>query len=204
MRPFHQQLASKRGGSVLELACGTGRLIIPLTLDGHEVVGLDSSPTMLAAARQKAQAAGARATWLQGDMPSFDLRRRFDLIIVSCNSLAHMLTSEALVGCLQLIGRQLEPWGTLALGVVNPNAKRLARPPADRFRRAHSSPEGVRVHERATYDPAGQVLEAVWRVQDDQGGVHPLEPLRLLRQTFPSEVRLPRIGGAGAGRAVRR
>jgi hypothetical protein len=98
-----------------------------------------------------------------------------------------MLTSEALVGCLQLIGRQLEPWGTLALGVVNPNAKRLARPPADRFRRAHSSPEGVRVHERATYHPAGQVLKAVWRVQDDQGGVHPLEPLRL-RQTFPSEV----------------
>jgi ubiquinone/menaquinone biosynthesis C-methylase UbiE len=70
MRPFHRQLASKRGGSVLELACGTGRLIIPLTLDGHEVVGLDSSPTMLAAARQKAQAAGARATWLQGDMAS--------------------------------------------------------------------------------------------------------------------------------------
>ncbi|MBW3559809.1 MAG: class I SAM-dependent methyltransferase [Proteobacteria bacterium] len=199
--PFYRRLASERGGPVLELACGTGRLTIPLALDGHDVTGLDTSEPMLAAAREKANAAGARATWVRGDMTSFELGRPFDVIIVSCNSLAHMLTTEALVGCLRSIAHHLEPWGTLAFDIVNPNPKRLARPPAERFRRAHSTSDGIRVRERATYDPAGQVLEAQWRVQDSEGSVHHLEPLRL-RQTFSSE--LPTLLQAAGLRLVER
>ncbi|TIP91247.1 MAG: class I SAM-dependent methyltransferase [Mesorhizobium sp.] len=52
--PFYRRLACSTGGPILELACGTGRLTIPLALDGHEVVGLDASYPMIRAARAKA------------------------------------------------------------------------------------------------------------------------------------------------------
>ncbi len=44
---YYRELARRVGGPVLELACGTGRLTIPIAADGHEVVGLDASPAML-------------------------------------------------------------------------------------------------------------------------------------------------------------
>ncbi len=59
--PFYREEARRAGGPVLELACGTGRLTVPLAQDGHEVVGLDASTAMLARAREKAAGAGVTA-----------------------------------------------------------------------------------------------------------------------------------------------
>ncbi|HEX5501234.1 MAG TPA: class I SAM-dependent methyltransferase, partial [Thermomicrobiales bacterium] len=68
--PFYLELAAAQGGRVLELACGSGRVLVPLARAGHRVVGLDASPHMLALAREKLAAAGpevaARATLVQG------------------------------------------------------------------------------------------------------------------------------------------
>src|SRR5215218_8149650 len=79
---FYRDLARKTGGPILELACGTGRLTIPLARDGHEVVGLDASRTMLRAARAKAEAEDLDIAFVQADMRSFDLGQRFPLIIL--------------------------------------------------------------------------------------------------------------------------
>jgi len=91
---FYKDLARQTGGPILELACGTGRLTLPLARDGHEVVGLDASPAMLRAARAKAEAEEVEITFVQGDMRSFHLGRRFLLVILCCNSLAHLTTNE--------------------------------------------------------------------------------------------------------------
>src|SRR5215510_10419264 len=56
--PFFVEEAKRAAGPVLELACGTGRLAIPIVQSGVEIVGLDLSPSMLAHARTKAKAAG--------------------------------------------------------------------------------------------------------------------------------------------------
>src|SRR5262245_49244583 len=55
---------SGKAGRVLELACGTGRLTVPIAQRGIEIVGLDSSPTMLDIARAKAAGSGAPATFV--------------------------------------------------------------------------------------------------------------------------------------------
>src|SRR5436190_15140251 len=47
---FYRMLADERGGPILDLACGTGRLMVPLLGDGHVVVGIDHAPAMLARA----------------------------------------------------------------------------------------------------------------------------------------------------------
>src|SRR5215204_5377235 len=65
---FYRDLARRTGGPILELACGTGRLTVPLASDGHEVVGLDASPAMLRAARDKADAEDLGITFVQADM----------------------------------------------------------------------------------------------------------------------------------------
>ena len=51
---FYQRLAKRCGGPILEVACGTGRLTIPLAMAGHQIVGLDVSEPMLRLAKQKA------------------------------------------------------------------------------------------------------------------------------------------------------
>ena len=68
---FYREQARQWGGPVLELACGTGRLTLPLARDGHEVLGLGASRAMLDAARRKA--AGLPVRFVLGDMRDFDL-----------------------------------------------------------------------------------------------------------------------------------
>src|SRR4029453_6962265 len=92
---FYRDLARQTGGPILELACGTGRLTLPLARDGHEIVGLDVPGAMLRATQAKADAEDVEITFVQGDMRAFDLGRRFPLIILCCNSLAHLTTTKA-------------------------------------------------------------------------------------------------------------
>ena len=126
--PFYREEARRAAGPVLELACGTGRLTVPIARDGHEIVGLDASPTMLEAARSKAKQAGVRgATFVRADMRSFALEGRFALVIVSCNSLADLTTNDDLKACFSRIREHLRPGATVAFDIVNPDVTSLAR-----------------------------------------------------------------------------
>jgi ubiquinone/menaquinone biosynthesis C-methylase UbiE len=70
--PFYMEEAERARGSVLELACGTGRLTIPIAQNGVEIVGLDQSASMLAYARNKADDAGVggKIAWVEADCRS--------------------------------------------------------------------------------------------------------------------------------------
>src|SRR3989304_4433762 len=76
---FYLELAREAGDRSLpplELACGSGRIAVPLAREGVRLVGLDNSPAMLARARQKS--AGLPAVeWIEGDMRAFDLGTAF-------------------------------------------------------------------------------------------------------------------------------
>ena len=77
---FYRKLAHDMGSGtrpVLELACGTERLTILIARDGHEMVGLGTSPAMLEAARTKAESSGLGITFVRGDMRAFALHRHF-------------------------------------------------------------------------------------------------------------------------------
>lgn len=198
---FYRALARDAGGgtaaTLLELACGTGRLTIPFARDGHEVVGLDASPAMLEAARAKAAVDGLGVAFVRGDMRSFALRRRFALIVVSCNSLAHLTTSEDLRACLRRVRDHLAPDGLFAFDVVNPDVATLARPRAEgvRLDLGPNPSSAVEVEEVASYDPVRQVRTARWRVREPvpvpgvSRAAREMAPLRL-RLIFPQELPL--------------
>jgi len=116
---FYQEMAAhakQAAGSVLELACGTGRVAIRLARSGVRVVGLDASPYMLDVARRKS-AGLDNLRWVQGKMQSFRLDETFALIIVTGHAFQHMVTLEEQVTCLECIKRHLRPDAQLVIHV---------------------------------------------------------------------------------------
>src|ERR671917_2188685 len=96
---FYSALAWEAGGPVLEIACGTGRVAIPIARQGFAVTGLDVVPAMLERARSKA--AGLPIRWIEGDARAFDLDERFRLIFLTGNAFQAFVTNadqEALLG----------------------------------------------------------------------------------------------------------
>jgi SAM-dependent methyltransferase len=188
---FYTGLARQTGGPVLELACGTGRLTIPLALAGHEVMGLDASSAMLRSARAKARAADVDITFVKADMRRFALHRRFPLIIMTCNSLAHLTLTEELRECLAGVNRHLAPGGLFAFDVVNPDVGHLARSRAESVLLdvGPGWASDLVVEEIASYDQVQQIRVSQWRVRGLEGRVWDFAPLRL-RQFFPQELPL--------------
>ena len=106
---FYASLAARTGGPVLELACGTGRLTVPLG-----AVGLDVDPVMLAGARHR----GARRL-VCADMRSFRLAGRFGLVAIPYNSLQLLVSDDDAVDCLRCAAAHLLPGGAVALEVTD-------------------------------------------------------------------------------------
>jgi SAM-dependent methyltransferase len=112
--------AGKEG--VLELACGSGRLLLPLAAAGVSVTGVDLSAAMLALAREKVKAAGfdKRVQLVQEDMRSVRLERRFDLVIIGLNSLMHLTDQAQQLETLRTAAAHLSPHGRLVVDLFNP------------------------------------------------------------------------------------
>src|SRR5215207_8056569 len=94
---FYSDLALRQGGPVLELACGTGQLLVPIARLGLPSTGLDLSARMLSAARTRLKDAGTMADLVEGDMRAFELGRQFALVFVARNSLLHIETATELL-----------------------------------------------------------------------------------------------------------
>lgn len=114
-----------RAPKVLELACGTGRLSIPLAREGFAVTGLDASPTMLAGLARRLEREGpdvaARVTAAQGDLLQLDVQvKDHDLVVMGFNILMLLADFEAQIIALEKVRDHLAPGGILALDVVNP------------------------------------------------------------------------------------
>jgi len=124
---MYRDFALAAEGSVLELGCGTGRVLIPLALDGHYVTGLDESAAMVAVAQAKTDAAnvGDRVTLVQGDIRDFDLPSRFALAFIPINTFMHCYDIGQQLACLRCIRRHLQSGGQLIVDVYHPDLQAL-------------------------------------------------------------------------------
>lgn len=116
-------LAGETSGRILELGCGTGRILLPLARAGHTAVGLDNSPAMLARARarlvREPQVVQARVTLVERDMVSLTGLGAFGLVLIPYNTLMH-LDPGAQRRVLQQVRRVLAPDGRLLIDLENP------------------------------------------------------------------------------------
>ena len=125
---FYGELARRAGGRVLEVMCGTGRLLVPLVQAGLHVAGVDVSGALLARARARLEAAGllGRVELLEADIRARAPRGPFGLAIVALNSFMHLATVADQLAALGRIHAALAPGGLLALDLFNPNLRALA------------------------------------------------------------------------------
>jgi len=120
--PFWLNLARRTGGPILELACGTGRVLLPLAEAGFSVVGIDISPAMLAIARAKLAEADLlnQAELIEGNVLTMDLQRQFPLIFIALNSFGHFNEPGEPEEALERIRAHLRPGGLGVLDLPNP------------------------------------------------------------------------------------
>lgn len=191
------RVARECTGAVLELACGTGRLTIPIAQAlaqgrARQVVGLDLAPAMLDGSRRKAADAGVDVELVEGDMRTFALGRQFGMIFVAFNSLLHLTTNDALGECLARVREHLAPNGVFAFDIFNPSIPSLARAPGERTTQTRlPDAELGEIHVETTmnYDVATQVNYAAWHLSAPGRPDYLTIPLHL-RCIFPQELPL--------------
>jgi ubiquinone/menaquinone biosynthesis C-methylase UbiE len=126
--PFYHELARRSGGPILELMCGTGRVLLPLAEAAHQITGVDISPAMLAIARERLTESELSATLIEGDVRSVALPEQgFGLAFIAINSFMHMETVRDQLATLETARRALSRRGTLVLDLFNPDPIEIAR-----------------------------------------------------------------------------
>ncbi|NNJ12253.1 class I SAM-dependent methyltransferase [Chloroflexales bacterium ZM16-3] len=126
--PFFREMARRASGPILELMCGTGRVLLPLAEDGHPITGVDISPAMLAIARQHLDEADLSASLIEGDVLSVDLPpQTYGMAFVAVNSFMHLETVREQLAALDTARRALVRRGTLVIDLFNPDPIEIAR-----------------------------------------------------------------------------
>ena len=118
--PFWQAWARQQGGPVLELGCGTGRVMLPLVQAGYEIVGVDCDPEMLAFLHETAAARQAdQIGIIQADITNLHLDQRFALILMPCNTFS-TLPLEGQRATVQRACEHLRSGGLFIVSIPNP------------------------------------------------------------------------------------
>jgi SAM-dependent methyltransferase len=163
--PFYLERARRSGGPVVELGVGTGRLAIPIAVDGIQVIGVDASVGMLEVARERAVLAGLEVgPHLQVDLRFGDFRDPpvegpVPLVTIPFRSLLHMQSGEDRRAVLRAVHGLLEPDGTFIFDVFSPGADDIAETHARWLEREPG------IFERADWDERRRTL--VLRVRGD-------------------------------------
>jgi SAM-dependent methyltransferase len=167
-RAFYTARLPSADSAVLELGCGTGRVLLPLAAACGSISGLERSPAMLARCRQKLQVAGLPPTKARaelGDITHCALGRRFDLIIAPYRVFQLLDTEAQVEGLFRCLRAHLAPGGTGILNVFHPQGGfEQVRQEWERVPEVcvwEATVEGVRLRcdeRRARLDPATHIL----------------------------------------------
>lgn len=122
---LYRNFAELCGGKILELACGSGRVLLPLAQEGHEVTGVDTSVAMLDIAHQQVEEAGVatHCTLVQQNMISLHLEQKFRLAFIALGSFAHVLTRKEQLMALKAIQAHMSLGGTFIVDISNADAR---------------------------------------------------------------------------------
>jgi SAM-dependent methyltransferase len=128
---FYRTLADERGGPILDIGCGTGRLMLPLLRDGHLLLGVDRAPAMLerAAARiRRLGGAGRRRAFLmRADLRALPVGPRFAFAVAAFHTIQHCETDGDLLRFFRGAAAALVPGGWLAFDTFAPDQRFLDR-----------------------------------------------------------------------------
>ena len=191
---FYLDLARKYGaGGVVDVACGTGAVLLYLAERGIEIDGTDLSEEMCRVAAAKADAMGLRLNIIPADMTVFSSGRKYSLAVIARSGFMHLPTQALQEAALRNLREQLLPGGILTLNTFDPwppmQAQQMKTSPEDySFRLEYVNSRGNRekIWNAVTYNPYTQQMYGNWKFEefDGKGEVigERIRPL-LMRQT---------------------
>lgn len=173
-REFYVETCRSEGGQVLELGCGTGRVLEALASSGLDATGIDLSGAMLAAARRRL---GPDAKLLQADMRAFDLGQSFATVLITCRAFHHVVEPDGQRETLRCVRRHLQTGGLLVLDLFDPLLSLAGDPspplPPPRELIAGDGRRYRRTVIARANEPSRQLVSERLRIEaiDDVGGV---------------------------------
>jgi SAM-dependent methyltransferase len=194
---FYLAAARAARGPVLDLGCGTGRVLLRALAAGIDMDGLDASAEMLDRLRANARARGLDPRVTLGDMRAFRLERRYACVMIPFNAYAHNLTADDQLGTLRCCREHLEPGGRLVFDAFSAKPAMIAAPVAEpvlELEAAHPETGSLmRLYDGRRLDVAAQTQHSMIEIHEvpAQGGetrVHRFETL--VRWVYPSEMEL--------------
>ena len=191
---LYLRLAEVVGDPVLELGCGTGRVLLPLAAAGHRVTGIDRSPSMLDRARSAILESGfsERMALMEGSMTEADRASGgpFGLVVFSLNGLMHLASGMEQRAALSAARRALDPRGMLVIDTLSPNPELLATFDGRvQHEGSWRKPDGTTIDRFSsrTHSPAEQRIETeLWYDLIDPAG-----HLQRIRSRFPMRYIVP-------------
>ena len=176
--PFYVDLAVECGGPVLEMGCGTGRLLLPTARAGVRIHGMDLSPDMLAELRNRLAAEPVavqeRISLTEGDIRFAGLGEQFALITAPFRVAQALLERDDQRAWLRNVRRHLAPGGALVFDVFQPNYSFLIGPGGPHLDVDRVDPAaGVRTRRTSKTVPHPEFqrldVEFQWVVEDAAG-----------------------------------
>lgn len=196
--PYYERVARETNGTILELACGTGRLTFPMAAAGAVVHGVDVAAPMIERANDKLERFEypRRLSFEVGDMRTMRLARKFDAVVLAFNTLMHMTEDDDLVATLDTAREHLERNGRFHLDLHTPFPSIPKRDPNARYDPQQMidprTNERWIVTENHRYDARRQLNHMTFyyrRADDDGSPVGPESRAELvLRVIFPREL----------------
>lgn len=196
---FYSALAQEAGGSVLEIACGTGRVTIPIAKLGFPTTGLDIVPGMLE--RAKSKSAGLPIRWVDADARTFNLHEQFSFIFITGNAFQAFVTNSEQAAVLQCARAHLHDEGLFAFETRNPlfpNTKTRAglfpiletsEKQEEQYSFINIDGHAVRESTTQVYDHGAQILHLTGYKRWNDGEQEHEKMTRIaLRYTFPQEL----------------
>ena len=195
---FYVDLARQSGGPVLEIGCGTGRVLLAIAREGIAIEGVDNSSAMLGVLKKHLAAEPAsireRVKLHAGDMRSFRLPAKFPLVIVPFRPMQHMYTPEDQLVALKTAAARLSDGGRLAFDVFYPKFQAIPTGIGEEVLELEwqldgDPPKTVRRYLRKeSYDKIAQTFSATFLFRTYYGErllSEESEPLKMSYYTYP-------------------
>lgn len=168
---FYLKEAKKAKGKVLEAACGTGRILLPLSEAGIDIEGFDISFQMLEELKRKAKKNSLKPRVWKADMRNFKSKNKYDLIIIPYRAFNHIEKSEDQIKTLKNFRKHLKKGGRLILNFFYPDFNFMARMNGKATKKQQVVIKGKKfsMHEIPRYLPIDQLIRVEWIFEDEKG-----------------------------------
>lgn len=196
---YYISLATQYGkDGIIDIACGTGALTIPLAEAGYDVTATDLSESMVEITKRKVAMKKLSVKTFSGNMIDFVVARKFSLAIIARSGFMHLTTYEEQKKALLNIGKHLVNDGILTFNTFDPDyniqVKQMHTCENDyTFRTEYVNSEGKseRIYDAIGYNPETQLMSGKWKFEtlSSDGSVESVRIRELkMRQSYPIQI----------------